>query len=286
MAGIGLQTAMAFAKNGIERLALADFNLRKLENTAEKIRRENPKIDILPLKMDVRNTAQVRSAFETISKTFGRLDIAVNSAGIKGPTDSTHRVLDQDWVDLIETNLSGVWRCQKEELKIMVGQDDRGSREGRGCIINVASIYGLIAPSRGLAHTAYTAAKHGQYFQRSLSVFPSLSKAGVIGLTKADAVVYGDHKIRLNSICPGFVPPLQLSLQHPSNNGRMTRTALLEAALNGAQGEPYRSEIARSSLGRVAEVEEVVQGIVFLASPASSFMQGTELVVDGGITLS
>ncbi|KAJ4176255.1 hypothetical protein NW755_014518 [Fusarium falciforme] len=159
-----------------------------LETAVEELKGKYPRVEILPLQVDVRNTSQVQEAFEKIVKKFGRLDIAVNNAGIEGPHVDTHTVDEKDWANLVEINLNGVWRCQREELRIMLNQEDQGLRQGRGRIVNVASTWGICAPPRELPHTAYTAAKHG-----------------VVGLTKADAVAYGRNKIRLNAVCPGFV---------------------------------------------------------------------------------
>jgi NAD(P)-dependent dehydrogenase (short-subunit alcohol dehydrogenase family) len=88
----------------------------------------------------------------------------VNNAGIRGPITNTDETSEEDWSNLIDVNLTGVWRCQKEAVKVMLKQEDKGIREGRGRIINTASMFGLFSPPRGLPHVAYTAAKHGNVF--------------------------------------------------------------------------------------------------------------------------
>ncbi|KAI1849388.1 hypothetical protein JX266_004883 [Neoarthrinium moseri] len=250
--GIGLHTALAFANHGIQGLALSDTNDEVLTKSIRDIKEKYPDIEVLQLHVDVRDEKQVQSGIAETVKKFGRLDIAVNNAGIRGPTTNTDGVSEEDFSNLVDINLSGVWRCQREELRVMKNQDDKGPRQGRGRIINIASIFGLFGAPNGLPHTAYIAAKHG-----------------VVGLTKADAVIYGRQGIRINAICPSF-----------------TRTALLDSILAQGDETPLASELKRSALGRAAKVEEIADCIAFLASPMSSYMQGASLVADGGFTLT
>lgn len=112
-------------------------------------------------------------------------------------------------------------------------------------------MYGLVAPAGTMHHTAYAAAKHG-----------------VLGLTKGDANSYGgEHAIRINAICPGYV-----------------ETPLIKARMEMNSDSPLTLDIARTPLRRMCTMEEIADAIVFLASPMSSFMQGAGLVADGGFT--
>ncbi|CAH0023114.1 unnamed protein product [Clonostachys rhizophaga] len=250
--GIGLAAAHSFAKFGAKKLALTDANNDVLQASVKELRVKYPDIEVLGIQVDVRSAEKIRAAFKAVVEKFGRLDIAINNAGIRGPIDMTDQVEEADWLNLVDINLNGVWRCQKEELRIMAAQEDLGLRRGRGSILNLASTWGVCAPQKGLPHTAYTAAKHG-----------------VVGLTKADAVAYGPQNIRVNAICPGFV-----------------KSALLDSVLAQGDATPLKKVVDDSALGRVAEVEEVADSIVLLASPLNSFMQGSIVLVDGGITLS
>ncbi|KAK8094941.1 short chain dehydrogenase reductase [Apiospora hydei] len=246
--GIGHHTALSFAKYGKSKLALADMNPSALTKSAKAIRAQYPSLQIVELTMDVRQTDEVKAGFAATVAQFGRLDVAVNNAGIRGPAARTDETDEAEWAETIDIDLAGVWRCQREALRVMVGQEDLGPREGRGRIINTASMLGLSAPPRGLVHTPYTAAKHG-----------------VMGLTKADAVIYGEQGIRINAICPGWTEtPLIRDPKLPL----LTR------------------EIERGAIPRIAHVDEVADAMVFLASPLSSFMQGASLLVDGGFTLT
>ncbi|KAI0121202.1 3-oxoacyl-reductase [Xylariales sp. AK1849] len=248
--GIGQHTALSFARHGIQRLALADMNTQALTGSIKSLREQYPNIDVLPLQMNVQNAAEVKLGIAETVKKFSRLDVAVNNAGIGGSGNKTHEIDEEEFAKVVDVDLHGVWRCQKEQLAVMMKQEDLGPREGRGRIINVASMYGIVSPGTCLAHTAYTTAKHG-----------------VIGLTKGDGNTYGPHGIRINAICPGYV-----------------ETPLLLQSMAQAPDSPLIQDIARTPLKRMAKMEEIGDAITFLASPLSSFMQSAALIADGGFT--
>jgi NAD(P)-dependent dehydrogenase (short-subunit alcohol dehydrogenase family) len=126
----------------------------------------------------------------------------------------------------------------------MLLQHVQSTRVGRGSIINVASMLGLIAVTPSIPSPAYVASKHA-----------------VLGLTKTDAVYYAEHGIRINAICPGYVAT-PLLLQHGD-------TPAMDA------------EVQKVPMKRLASMDEIGDAIVFLAGPMSSFVVGTGLVVDG-----
>ncbi|RYP83554.1 hypothetical protein DL769_001341 [Monosporascus sp. CRB-8-3] len=248
--GIGQHTALAFAKHGITKLALADINADLLAKSSASLKELYPDVDILLLTMDVRNAEQVKHGIAQTVDKFGRLDIAVNNAGVSGGGQQTHEIDDEEWTRVLDVNLHGVYRCQKEQISYMLKQEDLGPRIGRGRIINVASMLGLVAAPPHLHQTSYSASKHG-----------------VIGLTKSDANSYGNQGIRINAICPSYVA-----------------IPLLVQYLSQVPDSPLAAEVARTPLKRMATMEEIADSIVLLASPMSSFMQGASLVVDGGCT--
>ena len=136
---------------------------------------------------DVSDGAQVRALVEQTVEAFGRLDAAVNNAGIGGSLTPTGEISEEDWDRVIGVNLRGVWLCMKHELAHLTTHEEGGRG---GSIVNVASILGLV----GFATApAYTAAKHG-----------------VVGLTKAAALEYGGTGVRVNAVCPAFIATAML----------------------------------------------------------------------------
>ncbi|KAH8655195.1 3-oxoacyl-reductase [Xylariales sp. PMI_506] len=250
--GIGKHAALSFAKYGIQRLALADMNKEALATSIKSLQERYPNVEVLSLQMNVQNSAEVKYGIAETVQKFGRLDVAVNNAGIGGSGAQTHDVSEEEWIKVIDVDLHGVWRCQKEEISVMLGQEDLGPRVGRGRIINVASMYGLIAPHSYISATAYTAAKHG-----------------VIGLTKGDGNAYGPLGIRINAISPGYV-----------------ETPLVAQTMSRDANAPLTQDIAKTPLRRIATMDEIGDSITYLASPLSSFMQSSTLVVDGGFTIA
>lgn len=117
-------------------------------------------------------------------------------------------------------------------------------RYNRGVIINVASMYGIVATSLNTPVVAYTASKHG-----------------VVGLTRADAIAYAPKGIRINAVCPGYVA-----------------TPLIQGTMQSAV---IQREIDKIPVGRLAEMDEIADHITFLASPMSSYMYGASMVADG-----
>jgi NAD(P)-dependent dehydrogenase (short-subunit alcohol dehydrogenase family) len=148
----------------------------------------------------------------------------------------------------------GVFLCQREQIKRMVGQQAPGARLPRGTIINIASTLGLQSTPSNIPSPAYVASKHG-----------------VLGLTKADGAFYGapEYNVKINAICPGYIAtPL-----------------LKEAAIKEGSTHIMAEEFQRTPMRRLGTMEEVGDVAVFLASEMSSFMCGTAVVVDGGHTI-
>ncbi|TVY52157.1 Monensin polyketide synthase putative ketoacyl reductase [Lachnellula cervina] len=243
--GIGRATAFGLARHGIKRLALTDISQKNLSATSEALKSQYPDVEIESMQIDVRDVKAVDDSMVQVVKRFGRIDVAVNVAGVSGAGKTTDASEESEWMGVLDVNLNGVWRSQRTQVRAMMKQENLGIREGRGSIINVASMYGLIAAPAYIPATPYTSSKHG-----------------VIGLTRSDAITYAPHGIRINAICPGYV-----------------RTPLLHAATEAGSMDP---EIAKTPMGRLAEVEEVADAIAFMASPMASFMAGSALLVDGG----
>ena len=192
---------------------------------------------------DVGDGGQVAELVARTVEAFGRLDVAVNNAGLGASGAKLADVEEAEFDQLIRINLRGVWLCMKHEIRQFLKQG------GGGTIVNMGSVLG---------HAAIAA--QGQY---SAAHYVA-SKHGIEGLTKTAAADYGRDGVRVNTLAPGAVA-----------------TAISEALI--ADEAPlityWRNKTA---LGRLATVEDVVGAAVFLASDESAYLTGTSLVVDGG----
>ncbi|PYI04187.1 NAD(P)-binding protein [Aspergillus sclerotiicarbonarius CBS 121057] len=246
--GIGKATAYSLAQHGVRQLAIADINFPAAQDTAHDLQSQFSDVQALPLNLNVADPASIKSAITKTVARFGRIDYAVNSAGIVGSTaySSEHDIAD--WQKTLDVNLNGVWMASREEIAVMMTQEkmDDSPRSNRGVIVNVASAYGLVGSSRDLPIVAYTASKHA-----------------VVGFTKADALTYAPLGIRINAICPGYVETPLLGLLTP---------------------EGKQKEESKTPLGRMGQPDEIGDAITFMLSPMSSYMYGSAMVVDGGFT--
>ena len=184
---------------------------------------------------DVRSPADVERAVGEIVAAEGRLDVLVNSAGVREIGD-VYTLAAEEWDNVIAVNLSGTFYCCQAAARAM-------RDAGRGTIVNISSVGGLIGLAR---RPAYTAAKHG-----------------VIGLTRSLARDLGPAGIRVNAICPGLI-----------------RTPLTEQYfVDDAFEAGLRTVVPQ---GRAGMPEDVADAAVFLASDQSAYVNGIALTVDGG----
>jgi NAD(P)-dependent dehydrogenase (short-subunit alcohol dehydrogenase family) len=226
--GIGRACVERLAAGGA-RVAAVDLDVRLMDG-----------LDALPLAADVSDEAAVAAAVARAGDELGPLDAVINVAGITGTRAAAecHVTPGDEWRRVLEVNLTGPFLVCHAALPGML-------ERGRGTIVNVASVAGLVAfPGR----CAYSA-----------------SKGGVVQLTRSLAADYAARGIRANAICPGMV------------DTPMTRWRLEDPELRGAVLE-------RIPAGRVATTEEVAEAVALLSGDAMPYMNGAMLVLDGGWT--
>lgn len=121
--GIGQYAAYAFARYGIKQLAITDIKQENLQTTVDGLKKQAPNVDVEAIAMDCASEADVKRTIQQVVNKFGKLNIAVNNAGIGGPPLRTTEYELKDWQRVIDVNLTGVWLCQREELKQMLKQE-------------------------------------------------------------------------------------------------------------------------------------------------------------------
>jgi len=204
--------------------------------------------------VDITEPASVAALVRDCLTSFGRLDILVNSAALDPKFDRSHGdrpagafedfPLDA-WNAALAVNLTGAFLCSQAAAPAMLAQ-------GRGVIINLCSTYGLVGPDQRI----YQRPGEAPQFK---PVYYTVTKAGILGLTRYLAAYYGESGLRVNALTPGGV-------------------------YNDHDEVFVRNYSARTVLGRMARKDEMNGAMLFLASDASSYMTGANLVVDGGWT--
>lgn len=247
--GIGQYTAYALARQGVRSFALLDRNA--ITTTVSELKKISPDVSVKEFQVDVTNEKAIDDSIEKTVKEFGRLDYAVNNAGIGGIIKTTDQIPKEDFEKVIAINTTAVWTCQRAQIRQMLKQEKLSDsyRSYRGSIVNVASMYGLVAPPLNVPATAYSASKHA-----------------VVGLTRSDALAFAHKGIKINAIAPGYV-----------------LTPLVQATMG--QGDMMEVERKKVPVHRYSEMEEIGDCIAFLHSDAASYMVGATLVADGGYTI-
>jgi NAD(P)-dependent dehydrogenase (short-subunit alcohol dehydrogenase family) len=231
--GMGQCEAMLFAREGA-KVIVADVLETDGRQTADKITAGGGQARFV--KLDVTSETNWQSTVEAAVSAFGKLDVLVNNAGISGTFDPD-MLSTTAWDKLMDVNAKGVFLGMKTGIAAM-------QKTGGGSIINISSISGFVGQSA--VHMAYNA-----------------SKGAVRIMTKTAAVQYAKDGIRVNSVHPGFLPPMRTS--------------------KGSADPEWRAKMLRAvPMRREGRVEEVAHAVLFLASDEASYITGTEIVVDGG----
>ncbi len=234
--GLGRHFAITLARAGA-KVAVAARRTDRLRDVVEKIEAFDGRA--IPVRLDVTDAESVRDAVLCVETELGPIAILVNNSGI-AVTKPALETTDPEWRDVIDVNLRGVWLMAQETARHMVAHGRGGS------IINIASILGLRVTKQLASYAA--------------------SKAAVIQLTKALALEWAVHNIRINAIAPGYFA-----------------TEMNTGFFDAEAGQAMLKRIPQRRLGRLTELDTP---LLLLASDAGSYMTGSVLVVDGGLSVN
>jgi len=229
--GVGLGCAVALAEAG-SHVVLSARNIDGLNDVVDAIQSKGLSAEAMML--DVTDTNSIRESIEN----HGPFDILVNSAGL-GRHSPSKDTLVKDFDEVMSVNLRGAYFVTQAVAKGLIKAKKSGS------LINISSQMGHVG---GIDRAVYSASKHA-----------------VEGFTKAMAIEWGPHQIRVNTICPTFI-----------------RTPLTQSTFDNPERRKWIEE--KIKLGRIGEVEDIMGAVVFLASEASAMITGSALMVDGGWT--
>ncbi|KAL2823600.1 hypothetical protein BDW59DRAFT_163177 [Aspergillus cavernicola] len=241
--GIGKATALQYAADGCQRVAIADIQALPLQEVQAEIEKDYPAVKVKALQVDVTSYPSVQAMIDAVVEQFGRIDYCANLAGIIGFGDTVNLPLST-FDNVYEVNLRGIFYCCKAEIAQMLQQSPLTSQ---GAICNVSSQAGLMGNGN---LPAYVATKHG-----------------VVGLSKSDGAKYASRGIRVNALCPGSIETPMLGHLPSGEEGKRREAERIQ-------------EIA---MGRVGLPGEMANCIMFLTSGRSSFVTATTLAAHGGI---
>jgi 2-deoxy-D-gluconate 3-dehydrogenase len=251
---LGTEFCRTLAEAGAA-VAVVDLNASASQVVADSLTTNG--YQALALPTDITQPESVNASVDKILSTFGRLDILVNSAALdpkfdpeavgKGITPGAFEDYPLDlWNSALNVNLTGMFLMTQACVRPMIEQGKKGS------IINICSTYGLNGPDQRIY------VKDGQRVAFK-PIYYTVTKAGVMGFTKYLAAYYADTEIRVNALTPGGV-------------------------FNNHEDYFVKNYSAKTILGRMARKDEMNGALLFLASDASSYMTGNNVVVDGGWT--
>ena len=242
--GIGGAAAKLLAKEGAN-VAIVDINDEEGEKAVDEIKKNGGEATFWH--MDVTNEKEIEKVFAEINNKYGEINILVNNAGIPGTGKPSHEMSEEEFENVLNIDVKGVFRCTKHAVPYM-------KKAGCGSIVNMSSMLGIIGGSDPVYHAA---------------------KGAVRLLTKGDASVYAKDNIRVNSVHPGLILTRGFKAMGEKRRAQGSTESLVQ--MNIADRVP---------LGRMGEPEDIAKGILFLASDESSYMTGAELVIDGGIIMT
>ena len=231
---MGAEEARIFAREGA-KVIIGDISEK--DGKAVEAQISEAGSQALFVRLDVTEESDWTNAVDQAVSRYGKLDVLVNNAGISSRAFTDDTGIDA-WDRIMEVNSKGVFLGTRAAVPKML-------EAGGGSIINISSIMGLVGSAGG--HPAYNA-----------------SKGAVRIFSKAMAVRHGKDDIRVNSVHPGFMPPMASGIAYDQ--------------------EQRRGSLEQTPLGREGRIEEVANAVLFLASDEASYITGAELAVDGGFT--
>jgi gluconate 5-dehydrogenase len=237
--GLGQAFAGALAEAGAD-LVIVSRHLGELGETAGAVRANGR--EVLSLEADIRQEEAVREMVTRTVERFGRLDVLVNNAGTERQNLPPEQTSLESWKEVLDINLNGQFLCAREAGRVMIPR-----RAGK--IINLASMSGMVI---------------NRYFHGGSY---DVSKAAVVGLTKALAAEWAPYNLNVIALAPGYYGTA------PN--------------LRWFQGNPeiHRQVLDLIPLGRLGDLRELAALLVVLASDVSNYMTGSTVVIDGGYTL-
>ena len=229
-AGLGLAITKKLVDHGVQVIAIGR-NEEKLKTASTSFG------ELCDYRVaDLQNLPSIPALIDEIKQTYGKIDILVNNAGINMKKDFIE-VTDEDFFNVIQTNLSSVFAVSREVVKCMLVA-------GTGSIVNISSMAAQYGIPRVIAYSA--------------------AKTGIEGMTRAMATELSPLGIRINCVAPGFI-----------------KTNMTAAALD-ADPERKNKVFSRTPMGKMGEPEDVAEAVYFLCSPASKYVTGVVMPVDGG----
>jgi glucose 1-dehydrogenase len=245
--GIGKAIAMEFAKAGYS-VVLNARTQEELKRSAEEISksiRDSSRVISIP--GDISQEQACISLIEGAVKQFGRIDVMINNAGISGESKKIHELTERDWDEVIDVNLKGTFLCTREAVKKMVKNKSNGlDRANNYSIINISSVHEEIPQPESAPYAA--------------------SKGGMELFTKTAALELADKGIRVNGIAPGAIA-----------------TDMNKKLLEDQQKKEKKEQ--QIPVHRIGKPEEIAKVALFLASDDASYVAGTTIYADGGLTL-
>lgn len=233
--GIGKDIALAFARLGSE-VVITGRNEDDLSQTTEELRKFNP--NSFYLTADIQNVTEIYNMIDSAFSRLGRIDVLINNAGINIPKPALD-VTEEDWDRVLDTNLKGTFFCSQRAGKYMIQQRTAGK------IINIVSQMAFVGYIKRAAYCS--------------------SKGGAVQLTKALAIEWAEHQIKVNAVAPTFIET------------DFTKTMFDDQ-------EFYQDVLRRIPLGTMAKPNDVTGAVLFLASDLANFVTGETIRVDGGWT--